>query len=301
MLDILEHAKSKLKPNAIADVEAAIEFALGGVAEDYFAHSSTRNWREAYNYAASCLAPSKDGHIVIQSMKKEFPPILSVHAKADIKEVGRKHFLALLKLKDPQAVIQGLTNLGRWRGQEDEELGSWTKSMITSLVNEYNLGMGPNGKCICNNCISEAPHVPGVPCNEVACPDCGEPMARGISQSKLYAPADPQPVEDEDEDEDDKVVDVELHEGESPKPLEAENEVELAPEGEFCQCPECGYTAPFSGSPCESIECPKCPGVMMQFVNTLKAQVTDKNISVKVLHDTLDKSIKALHKIKKKN
>ena len=37
---------------------------------------------------------------------------------------------------------------------------------------------GPGGTCICPQCGLEAPHKPGVPCNEMECGSCGSSMRR---------------------------------------------------------------------------------------------------------------------------
>jgi hypothetical protein len=37
---------------------------------------------------------------------------------------------------------------------------------------------GPGGNCICPSCNTIAPHVPGQPCSQMACPKCGAQMTR---------------------------------------------------------------------------------------------------------------------------
>ena len=38
--------------------------------------------------------------------------------------------------------------------------------------------LGPGGNCVCPSCGRTAPHQAGVPCYQVECPNCGQPMAR---------------------------------------------------------------------------------------------------------------------------
>ena len=38
--------------------------------------------------------------------------------------------------------------------------------------------MGPSGNCVCPSCGQTATHQVGVPCTQVKCPKCGQPMAR---------------------------------------------------------------------------------------------------------------------------
>jgi len=37
---------------------------------------------------------------------------------------------------------------------------------------------GPGGECVCTKCGATAPHAPGRPCSQQACPTCGSPMTR---------------------------------------------------------------------------------------------------------------------------
>jgi len=37
---------------------------------------------------------------------------------------------------------------------------------------------GPGGKCVCTACGFSTPHVPGTPCMQSKCPQCGAAMAR---------------------------------------------------------------------------------------------------------------------------
>ncbi len=39
-------------------------------------------------------------------------------------------------------------------------------------------GAGPSGNCICPSCGMKVPHQQGVPCYNVACPDCSTKMVR---------------------------------------------------------------------------------------------------------------------------
>jgi ssDNA-binding Zn-finger/Zn-ribbon topoisomerase 1 len=39
-------------------------------------------------------------------------------------------------------------------------------------------GMGPGGYCICPKCNYRKEHVPGVPCREERCPNCGSALIR---------------------------------------------------------------------------------------------------------------------------
>jgi DNA-directed RNA polymerase subunit RPC12/RpoP len=219
MLDILASAKATLKPKELAQVEAIIEYALSGVAEDYYIRTKTGSWKEAYNYAASYLSPEEGGDLVIKRWKQEYPPILEIHAKAVLHEVSRDHFLKLFKKKEPKAVIQALSNIERWKREDDTEISSWAKAMMTSLVNDFNMGIGPGGSCVCVSCGEEIPKITGVPCTQIPCPKCNGNMLRKEAVSELVVPVDPQPIEDEEEDE---VVDVDLDDDESPKPLEAD-------------------------------------------------------------------------------
>ena len=44
-------------------------------------------------------------------------------------------------------------------------------------------GMGPSGLCQCPKCGKKVSHRPGIPCNQIICPECGIPMMRrGINQ-----------------------------------------------------------------------------------------------------------------------
>jgi hypothetical protein len=38
--------------------------------------------------------------------------------------------------------------------------------------------MGPGGNCICPSCGHTVVHQVGVPCNQLQCPKCGQPMTR---------------------------------------------------------------------------------------------------------------------------
>ena len=38
--------------------------------------------------------------------------------------------------------------------------------------------MGPGGNCLCPSCGHTVAHQVGVPCNQVKCPKCGQPMTR---------------------------------------------------------------------------------------------------------------------------
>ncbi len=38
--------------------------------------------------------------------------------------------------------------------------------------------MGPGGSCVCPKCSHDVPHQRGVPCYQVKCPKCGNPMVR---------------------------------------------------------------------------------------------------------------------------
>lgn len=40
------------------------------------------------------------------------------------------------------------------------------------------LAAGPGGSCVCPNCGGKTPHVPGCPCNQTTCPQCGTAMTR---------------------------------------------------------------------------------------------------------------------------
>jgi len=40
------------------------------------------------------------------------------------------------------------------------------------------LGAGTGGECVCAACGKRVPHQRGVPCYEVKCPKCGQPMTR---------------------------------------------------------------------------------------------------------------------------
>ena len=47
-------------------------------------------------------------------------------------------------------------------------------------------GMGPSGLCQCPKCGKKVSHRPGIPCNQIICPECGIPMMRqGINQIPL--------------------------------------------------------------------------------------------------------------------
>ncbi len=39
-------------------------------------------------------------------------------------------------------------------------------------------GLGPGGYCVCPACGHRVPHQRGVPCYQVKCPNCGQPMVR---------------------------------------------------------------------------------------------------------------------------
>jgi electron transport complex protein RnfB len=41
------------------------------------------------------------------------------------------------------------------------------------------LGAGAGGRCVCPACGEKVPHPRGVPCYQVKCPKCGQPMVRG--------------------------------------------------------------------------------------------------------------------------
>jgi hypothetical protein len=38
--------------------------------------------------------------------------------------------------------------------------------------------MGPGGNCVCPGCGHTVAHQVGMPCNQIACPKCGQPMTR---------------------------------------------------------------------------------------------------------------------------
>jgi len=38
--------------------------------------------------------------------------------------------------------------------------------------------MGPGGNCVCPSCGHAAAHQVGVPCTQIKCPKCGQPMTR---------------------------------------------------------------------------------------------------------------------------
>ena len=40
-------------------------------------------------------------------------------------------------------------------------------------------GLGPAGFCVCMQCGTKVPHQRGIPCYELKCPHCGQPMTRG--------------------------------------------------------------------------------------------------------------------------
>ncbi|GAH72552.1 unnamed protein product [marine sediment metagenome] len=40
-------------------------------------------------------------------------------------------------------------------------------------------GLGPSGECTCPKCGAKVPHQTGIPCYELKCPRCGQPMTRG--------------------------------------------------------------------------------------------------------------------------
>jgi predicted Fe-Mo cluster-binding NifX family protein len=39
-------------------------------------------------------------------------------------------------------------------------------------------GAGPGGNCVCPQCGATAPHTKGIPCAQIKCAQCGQPMAR---------------------------------------------------------------------------------------------------------------------------
>jgi hypothetical protein len=39
-------------------------------------------------------------------------------------------------------------------------------------------GLGPGGNCVCPSCGATMAHQVGVPCYQVKCPKCGQPMTR---------------------------------------------------------------------------------------------------------------------------
>jgi len=39
-------------------------------------------------------------------------------------------------------------------------------------------GLGPGGNCLCPACGATVPHQVAVPCYQVKCPKCGQPMTR---------------------------------------------------------------------------------------------------------------------------
>ncbi|MGB9750378.1 MAG: ferredoxin [Caldisericia bacterium] len=39
-------------------------------------------------------------------------------------------------------------------------------------------GMGPIGFCICPKCGYKKPHIPGIPCRDEKCPNCGSILVR---------------------------------------------------------------------------------------------------------------------------
>ena len=261
MIDLLAKAKQQLDSNGVSLVEATIEFALADIATHHHKRSAKKSWRESYNYAASVLAPDEGAELTIKSMKKGWPPILSVSNSADITEVSRSHFINLLRQKDPQAVIQGLVNLERWR-EDNSEISSWAKAMVTSLVpympKDDSSDSNREEVCICTQCGTEIPHIMGVPCTSVPCPSCaGLMLNKGAILSDKSEP-----------------VDVELDEGESPKPLESQ-------QGPIWKCPECGLIIPATPNedPTEEKECPKCPGVQMTYISSEKMEAAKKTLN----------------------
>ncbi len=218
MFDILIDAKNKhLKPEAIARIEETIEYAIAGIAENRY--QKNNDWKAAYDYAASYLSPDKNGEFITQLMKKEYPPILEINAKADITQIKIEHFKKLFKRKEPQAVLQGLTNLYRWRDNKD--LTKWAKEIISELVMDYNMGVGPNGFCICPNCRTEVHHQNNIPCTDMNCPECNTQMLRKEVVTEVTEPKEPE-VNIINEDEEEIAIDVNLDDNESPKPLEAD-------------------------------------------------------------------------------
>jgi len=39
-------------------------------------------------------------------------------------------------------------------------------------------GLGPGGECWCPRCGKTLPHQRGVPCYQMKCPECGQPLTR---------------------------------------------------------------------------------------------------------------------------
>lgn len=39
-------------------------------------------------------------------------------------------------------------------------------------------GSGPGGNCVCPKCGAVTTHQRGVPCAQISCPECGEPMIK---------------------------------------------------------------------------------------------------------------------------
>jgi len=56
--------------------------------------------------------------------------------------------------------------MGRGRGQ-DRRMGRMG-----------GFALGPGGNCVCPNCGTTTPHQAGLPCHQVKCPKCGQPMTR---------------------------------------------------------------------------------------------------------------------------
>lgn len=225
MLDILAAAKKVLPKEALYEVEAAIEYALADIAEDFYTRNKT-TWREAYSYAASIISPEEGGSFVIKRLKQEYPPILEVSAQANITKASLNHFRKLASVKGPQPVITALINLKRKR---EPEFNDWCDNIMEALVHDFS-NMGPGGTCKCVKCGKEIPHIADVPCTMVPCPDCGDTMLRKeIFEEDISDNGAP----------DDTIENV-----------------------ESCVCPSCSYSMASVEGTCG--ECPFCSGIIMK-------------------------------------
>ena len=52
------------------------------------------------------------------------------------------------------------------------------RSLIETINEACNKGLGNGGECVCPKCGYEMDHDTGVPCDEVKCPKCGAMMER---------------------------------------------------------------------------------------------------------------------------